>query len=64
VESVTVLAVLDDHVYLHSLISGEHDLQSYAIDSKRILGKVKLTETLNPVARGFRAIKIAPNLEG
>lgn len=52
--------VLDDRVYLHSLISGEHDLRSYAVDTEKILAKVKLTETLNPVARGFRAVQIAP----
>ena len=52
--------VLDDRVYLHSLISGEHDLRSYAVDTEKILAKVKLAETLNPVARGFRALKIAP----
>ena len=53
--------VLDDLVYLQSLISGEHDLRSYAVDTEKILAKVKLAETLNPVARGFRALKIAPN---
>jgi hypothetical protein len=52
--------VLDDRVYLHSLISVEHDLRSYAVDTEKILAKVKLAETLNPVARGFRALKIAP----
>jgi hypothetical protein len=52
--------LLDDRVYLHSLISGEHDLRSYAVDTEKILAKVKLAETLNPVARGFRALKIAP----
>jgi len=52
--------VLDDRVYLQSLISGEHDLRSYAVDTEKILAKVKLAETLNPVARGFRALKIAP----
>ncbi len=50
--------IISDRVYLHSLISAEHDLRSYAIDSQGILTKVKLTETLNPVARGFRAIEI------
>ena len=52
--------ILDDRVYMHSLISGEHDLRSYAVDAEKVLTKVKLTETLNPVARGFRALKIAP----
>lgn len=52
--------VFDDQVYVHSLIAGEHDLRSYAVDAEKVLTKVKLTETLNPVARGFRALKIAP----
>ena len=52
--------IMSNRVYLHSLISAEHDLRSYAIDAQGILKKVKLTETLNPVARGFRAIKIKP----
>ena len=52
--------VIGDRVYLHSLIAAEHDLRSYAIDTQGILTKVKLIETLNPVARGFRAIKIKP----
>lgn len=50
--------VLDDCIWLGSLISGEHDLRSFAVDSEGVLTKVKLTETLNPVARGFRALKI------
>jgi hypothetical protein len=52
--------VLGDQVFVHSLIAGEHDLRSYAVDVEKVLTKVKLTETLNPVARGFRALKIAP----
>jgi hypothetical protein len=49
---------LDDRVYLHSLIAAEHDVGGYAIDADKVLTKVKLLETLNPCARGFRAIKI------
>lgn len=56
--------VIGDRVDLHSLIAGEHELRSYATDIAGVLGKVKLSETFNPVARGFRAIKIAPNLKG
>jgi hypothetical protein len=52
--------VLEGRVDVHSLIAGEFDLRSYAADSGHVLTKVKLTETLNPVARGFRAIKITP----
>ncbi|MCW4000251.1 MAG: DUF4152 family protein [Candidatus Bathyarchaeota archaeon] len=50
--------VLGDRVYLHSLLNGEHDLCSFAVDTDGLLGKVKLCETLNPVARGFRALTI------
>ena len=49
-----------DRVYLHSLIAAEHDVRSYAVDAERVLTKVKLSETLNPCARGFRALKIKP----
>ena len=52
--------VQGNRVYLHSLISGEHDLRSYAIDAEEVLRKIKLSERLNPVARGFRALKITP----
>ncbi len=52
--------VLDDRLYLHSLIGGEHDVRSYAVDAEKVLAKVKLSETLNPCARGFRALKIKP----
>jgi hypothetical protein len=53
-------SVIGDRVYLHSLMEAEHDLRSYAIDTEKILTKVKLVEILNPVARGFRALKIVP----
>jgi hypothetical protein len=51
---------LGNRVYLHSLIANEHDVQSFSIDTLGILTKVKLSETLNPVARGFRALIIKP----
>ena len=50
--------VQEDRVYLHSLIAAEHDVRGYAVDVERVLTKVKLIETLNPCARGFRALKI------
>jgi hypothetical protein len=50
--------VHQNRVYLNSLIAAEHDVRSYAVDAEKILTKVKLLETLNPCARGFRAIKI------
>jgi len=54
--------VLNNEVYLHSLIEGEHDIRGFGVDVQGILSKVKLTETLNPIARGFRAIKIEPKI--
>ena len=54
--------ITDNKVYLHSLIEAEHDVRGYANDTTGILGKVTMTETLNPVARGFRALKIKPKI--
>lgn len=47
-------------VYLYSLIAAEHDVRGYAEDSLGMLKKVNIVETLNPCARGFRALKIKP----
>jgi len=52
--------ILDDKVYLHSLIAAEHDMRGFSVDKGGILAKVNLVETLNPSARGFRALKIKP----
>jgi hypothetical protein len=52
--------VLDDRVYLDSLIDAEHDVRGFAVDAEGLLTRVKLSETLNPCARGFRALKIKP----
>ncbi len=52
--------VLGNLVTLHSLIANEHDVRSFAVDSEGVLTRVKLSETLNPIARGFRALKIKP----
>jgi hypothetical protein len=52
--------IQEDRVYLSSLIAAEHDVRGYAVDGEGILTKVKLSETLNPCARGFRALKIKP----
>jgi len=49
--------ITDNKVYLHSLIEAEHDVRGYANDTTGILGKVTMTETLNPVARGFPSLK-------
>ncbi len=53
--------VQDNRVYLNSLIAAEHDVRGFAVDVEGVLGKVKVVETLNPCARGFRALKIKPN---
>jgi len=50
----------ENRVYLHSLIAAEHDVNGFAEDTKQILKKVNITEMLNPVARGFRTLKITP----
>jgi hypothetical protein len=47
-------------VYLYSLMAAEHDLRGYAEDSLQVLNKVNIAETLNPCARGFRALRIKP----
>lgn len=49
-----------DGVYLCSLIPAEHDMRGFAPDPGGVLKKVNIVETLNPIARGFRALKIAP----
>jgi hypothetical protein len=51
---------LGNQVYLHSLIPNEHDVRGFSIDTVGVLTKVKLSETLNPIARGFRALTITP----
>jgi len=52
--------VLENRVYLQSLMASEHDVRGFAVDVGEKLGKVKLSETLNPCARGFRAVRIKP----
>ncbi len=47
-------------VYIYSLMPAEHDIRGYAEDAKGILEKVNISELLNPVARGFRTLKITP----
>jgi len=45
-------------VYLYSLMAGEHDIRGFAEDRQESLKKVNIAEMLNPVARGFRTLKI------
>ncbi len=49
-----------NRIYLYSLMSAEHDVRGYAKDTLGVLNKVNIVETLNPCARGFRALKIKP----
>ncbi|MGB9713369.1 MAG: DUF4152 family protein [Candidatus Bathyarchaeales archaeon] len=50
--------VVEKRIYLQSLMAAEHDIKGYAEDSEGVLEKVNITEMLNPIARGFRALKI------
>jgi hypothetical protein len=50
----------ENNVYLYSLMPAEHDVRGDAEDKGEVLKKVNLTEVLNPVARGFRALRISP----
>lgn len=45
-------------VYLNSLMAGEHDIRGFANDPAESLSRVNITEMLNPVARGFRILRI------
>jgi hypothetical protein len=47
-------------IYLYSLMAAEHDVRGYAEDVAGVLSKVNIVETLNPSARGFRALRIKP----
>lgn len=50
----------DGKVYLYSLIEAEHDVRGYSSDAEGVLAKVHVAEFLNPVARGFRVLRITP----
>jgi hypothetical protein len=52
--------IAGNRVYLYSLMAAEHDVRGYAECEAETLGKVNIAETLNPCARGFRALKITP----
>jgi hypothetical protein len=51
-------AFSENRVYLCSLMLAEHDVRGFAEDTKEILKKVNITDMLNPIARGFRILKI------
>jgi hypothetical protein len=50
--------LVDNCVNLNSLMAAEHDVRGLADDTKGVLEKVNIAEMLNPVARGFRALRI------
>jgi len=50
--------IAESRVYLYSLMAAEHDVRGHAECDEEILEKVNIVETLNPCARGFRALKI------
>ncbi len=52
--------VTERRLYLHSLIPSEHDVRGYVEDIDDVLSKVNMIETLNPCARGFRALRVKP----
>lgn len=54
--------VTEGGVDLYSLMAAEHDVRGFGEDTKGILAKVKIAEMLNPVARGFRTLRITPRL--
>lgn len=45
-------------VTLQSLLPAEHDVRGTAKDCEGLLKKVNIIETLNPIARGFRALRV------
>jgi len=54
--------IIGEKIYLQSLMASEHDIRGYAEDFNGVLEKVNITEMLNPIARGFRILKI--NIKG
>ena len=54
--------IVEKRMYLYPLIAAEHDIRGYAEDTGEILKKVNITEMLNPITRGFRALKISPRV--
>ena len=49
-----------EKVQLDSLMAAEHDVRGFAVDQSGVLRKVDVTEMLNPIARGFRTLRIEP----
>lgn len=49
-----------ERIQLNSLMAAEHDVRGFAVDQSGALKKVDITEMLNPIARGFRTLRIEP----
>ncbi len=49
-------------ISLHSLVPAEHDVLGYALDKERLVERTRIVELLNPRARGFRVLRVAPRL--
>lgn len=52
--------IAENSVCLYSLMPAEHDVMGFAEDPHGMLKKVNIVEMINPVARGFRTLRIAP----
>jgi hypothetical protein len=52
--------IAENSVCLYSLMPAEHDAIGFAEDPHGVLKKVNIVEMINPVARGFRTLKITP----
>lgn len=49
-------------VQLHSLEPAEHDVAGRAKDENKVMGEIRVSEMLNPRARGFRVLEITPKV--
>lgn len=54
--------VVEKGVCLYSLMPAEHDVRGFAEDKETVLEKINVAELLNPVARGFRTLRLTPKL--
>lgn len=52
--------IVENSVYLHSLVPSEQNISGCAKDEAKVLEKVQTVEMHNPVARGFRVLEITP----
>jgi hypothetical protein len=55
--------ISENEVTLQSLLPAEHDVRGLAQDCDGFLEKVNIIEKVNPVARGFRTLKITAKKE-